>query len=144
MKHVVIVCPRDKLIDKGITRTRALIDDEWVDIVMDTSDWLSKKFWHIDSGEDIYSWNIKKLELTYEFDANLDLGEWNALETPITVGDVQDTWEPGEYLVKYVSDWDMSENVGILRMHAKRTGSLAGSFLFDVQDNLVIGYARLL
>ena len=44
MKHVVIVCPSDKLIDKGITRTRALIDDEWVDIVMDTSDWPSKKF----------------------------------------------------------------------------------------------------
>ena len=61
MKHIVIVCPKDKIIDKGITRTRALVNDEWVDVVMDTSNWLSKKFWHIDSGEDIYSWNIKSL-----------------------------------------------------------------------------------
>lgn len=143
MKHIVIVCPKDKIIDKGITRTRALVNDEWIDVVMDTSDWLSKKFWHIDSGEDIYNWDIEKLELTYEFDETLNLGNWTALETPILVSSTEDSWEYGEYLVKYVRDWDMSTNIGILRKFGKRTGSLSGSFLFDVKDHLIIGYVKL-
>lgn len=143
MKHIVIVCPKDKIIDKGIARTRALINNDWFDVAMDTSDWLSKKFWHIDTGEDIYNWDIEKLELTYEFDGTLELGEWTCLETPITVRSTEELLAPGEYLVKYVCDWDMTMKIGILKKFNKRTGSLAGSFLFDVPDYLIIGYVKL-